>query len=325
MADLDLSIVVPVYEEAASLPELADRIRAACADFAFEVWLVDDGSEDGSWEVIEELHAQDPRFAGVRFQRNYGKSAALAVGFERVRAPYVVTLDADLQDDPAEIPALIEKLEEGYDLVSGWKKVRKDPITKTLSSRFFNFTTRVMSGIPIHDFNCGLKVYRREVVESISLYGELHRYIPILAKWEGFDRITEKPVQHHPRQHGETKFGLERYVRGFLDFISVLFLTRFAARPMHFFGGVGTISFVLGFAISLWLSVEKIFFGVHLSDRPLLLLGLLLILFGAQMFTTGLLGEMITRPRMETTDGYRVKEDLTPESAETPEREAVRG
>lgn len=325
MADLDLSIVVPVYEEAESLPELADRIRAACEDFTFEVWFVDDGSDDGSWEVIEELHAQDPRFAGVRFQRNYGKSAALAVGFERAEAPYVVTLDADLQDDPAEIPALIEKLEEGYDLVSGWKKERKDPVSKTLSSRFFNFITRIMSGIPIHDFNCGLKAYRREVVESISLYGELHRYIPILAKWEGFDRITEKPVQHHPRKHGETKFGLERYVRGFLDFVSVLFLTRFAARPMHFFGGVGTISFVLGFAISLWLSIEKIFFGVHLSDRPLLLLGLLLILFGAQMFTTGLLGEMITRPRMETTDGYQIRDDLSPEEAGTPEREAVRG
>lgn len=309
---LDLSIIVPVYEEGESLPELADRIRAACRGFDFEVWLIDDGSRDDSWAVIQTLHAEDPRFAGVRFQRNYGKSAALAVGFERARGRYVVTLDADLQDDPAEIPALIERLDEGYDLVSGWKRERQDPLSKTIPSRFFNFVTRVMSGIDIHDFNCGLKAYRREVVKRVDVYGELHRYIPLLAKWEGFERITEKPVEHHPRKYGETKFGLERFIRGFLDFISVLFLTRFVARPMHFFGGIGTIAFVLGLAISLWLSIEKIFFGVYLSDRPLLLFGGLLILFGAQMFTTGLLGEMIVRPRMQGTGAYRVAEATGP-------------
>lgn len=324
---MDLSIVVPAYEEAASLPELVAELHTVCRQQAwtYEVWIVDDGSRDDTWATIAQLHAEDRRVAGIRLRRNYGKSAALAAGFDHARGRYVATLDADLQDDPHELPALIAKLEEGYDLVSGWKRKRQDPLSKTLPSRFFNRVTRIVSGLPLHDFNCGLKVYRREVVEHVTLYGELHRYIPLLAKWEGFDRITEVEVQHRPRQHGQTKFGLERFIRGFLDLISVVFLTRFAARPMHFFGGVGTISFVLGFAISLWLSVEKIFFGVHLSDRPLLLLGLLLILFGAQMFTTGLLGEMITRPRMETTDGYRVKEDLTPESAETPEREAVRG
>jgi glycosyltransferase involved in cell wall biosynthesis len=312
MPDPDLSIVIPVYEEAASLPELAERIRAACADFDFEVWMIDDGSRDGSWAVIQELHEDDARFAGLRFQRNYGKSAALAVGFERVRGRYVVTMDADLQDDPAEIPEMIDLLEAGHDLVSGWKQRRHDPLSKTIPSRFFNFVTRVTSGIDIHDFNCGLKAYRREVVKSIDVYGELHRYIPLLAKWEGFDRITEKPVQHHPRKHGETKFGVERFVRGFLDFVSVLFLTRFAVRPMHFFGGIGTLAFVFGLAVSLWLTIDKVVFGANLSDRPLLLLGALLILFGAQMFTTGLLGEMIVRPRMQSTASYTVAETVAP-------------
>ena len=310
MPNPDLSIIVPVYEEEASLPELAERIRAACAGFTFEVWMVDDGSRDDSWAVIQTLHAEDERFRGVRFQRNYGKSAALAVGFKRAQGRYVVTMDADLQDDPAEIPALIGMLEDGHDLVSGWKQKRNDPLSKTIPSRFFNVVTRAISGIPIHDFNCGLKAYRREVVKNIEVYGELHRYIPILAKWEGFDRITEKPVAHHARKHGRTKFGLERFVRGFLDFVSVLFLTRFAARPMHFFGGIGTLTFLSGFLISLWLSVEKIVVGRALGDRPLLLLGLLLILFGAQMFTTGLLGEMIVRPRMQDTASYTVAETL---------------
>ncbi len=311
----DVSILVPAYEEAEALPELADQIRASCdaPDFSWEVWVIDDGSQDDTWGVIQEIHAADARFAGIRFRRNYGKSAALAVGFEHVRGPYVVTMDADLQDDPREIPALVAMLvEDEYDLVSGWKRDRKDPLTKTIPSRFFNFITRVFSGIPLHDFNCGLKAYRREVVESINVYGELHRYIPLLAKWAGYDRITEKPVQHHPRKHGETKFGVERFIRGFLDLVSVTFLTRFAARPMHFFGSIGTLASVLGFAISLWLSIDKVVFGSNLSNRPLLLLGALLILFGAQMFTTGLLGEMIIQPRMEETDSYEVEETLPP-------------
>lgn len=313
-----LSIIVPVYEEVESLPELADRIRAACRAYDFEVWLIDDGSRDGSWAVIEQLHREDPRFAGVRFQRNYGKSAALAIGFERARGRYVVTLDADLQDDPAEIPAMVELLEEGYDLVSGWKQERRDPVSKTVPSRFFNLITRTLSGIPLHDFNCGLKAYRREVVKSVHLYGELHRYVPLLAKWRGYDRITEKPVEHHPRKHGRTKFGFERFLRGFLDLVSVIFTTRFAARPMHFFGSIGSVSFTLGFFICLWLSIDKLVFGHPIGDRPMLLFGLLMILFGAQMFTTGLLGEMMVRPRMERTDSYQVARTLRPSSEAAP-------
>lgn len=312
--EVDLSIVVPVYEEEESLPELARRIRSVCEreGYAFEVWFVDDGSRDGSWAVIEQLHHQDPRFAGVRFRRNYGKSAALSVGFERTAGHYVVTLDADLQDDPEEIPGLLALLEEGSDLVSGWKQKRQDPLNKTIPSRFFNAVTRRLSGIELHDFNCGLKAYRGEVVKDIRLYGELHRYIPLLAKWEGYVRIAEKPVRHHPRQYGRTKFGLERYIRGFLDLVSVMFLTRFAARPMHFFGSIGTLSFLAGVLISIWLTIDKFVFGSYITNRPLLLFGALLILFGAQMFTTGLLGEMTIQRNMEGTAAYHVREEIEP-------------
>ncbi len=305
---------MPAYEEAESLPELVERIRAACegAGLSFRVWIIDDGSRDETWSAVQSLHEEDDRVAGLRFQRNYGKSAALSVGFDRVQGEYVVTMDADLQDDPAEIPALLERLDDGYDLVSGWKKNRKDPPRKTIPSRFFNWVTRMISGLDLHDFNCGLKAYRREVVKSVNVYGELHRYIPLLAKWAGYTRITEKPVKHHPRKYGQTKFGMERFIQGFLDLITVIFLTRFAVRPMHFFGGIGTLTFLLGFLINLWLSVEKIVFGHPLGDRPLLLLGLLLILFGAQMFTTGLLGEMVIQPRMEDPDSYVVGEALLP-------------
>ncbi|MEZ4699762.1 MAG: glycosyltransferase family 2 protein [Rhodothermales bacterium] len=310
----DLSIVVPVYEEEESLPELAEAVRSMCEDagYSFEVWLVDDGSKDDSWQIIRTLHEEDARFAGIRFRRNYGKSAALAVGFQRARGRYVVTMDADLQDDPAEVPAMIQMLQEGNDLVSGWKQVRRDPLNKTIPSRFFNMITRKMSGLDLHDFNCGLKAYRREVIKNVRVYGELHRYIPLLAKWEGYTRITEKPVHHHARKYGRTKFGLERYIRGFLDLITVLFITRFAARPMHFFGTIGTIAFLGGFLISLWISVDKIFFNHPIGDRPLLLLGVMLILLGAQMFTTGLLGEMFIAPRMEDTTSYQVVDAMEP-------------
>lgn len=311
---VDVSVIVPVLDEEESLPELAQRIRAACeaAGLSFEVWLVDDGSRDGSWAVIQRLHAQDARFAGIRFRRNYGKSAALAVGFERAQGRFVVTMDADLQDDPAEIPLLVAQLEAGFDLVSGWKQTRRDPLSKKLPSRFFNFVTRKISGIALHDFNCGLKAYRGEVVKSVRVYGELHRYIPLLAKWEGYDRITEKPVQHHARKFGRTKFGLERFVRGFLDLISVVFLTRFAARPMHFFGTLGTLAFIVGFFIALWISFEKLVLGVPVGDRPMLLLAVTLLLLGAQMFTTGLLGEMIIRREMERTATYQIREVVAP-------------
>lgn len=311
----DVTVIVPAYEEADALPELAERLRTVCeeAGFSFQVWIVDDGSRDGTWEVVRSLHAEDPRIAGLRFRRNYGKSAALAVGFERAQGTYVATIDADLQDEPGEIPALIELLEEGdYDLVSGWKQERKDPLSKTIPSRFFNWVTRMVSGLPLHDFNCGLKVYRREVVKNVDVYGELHRYIPLLAKWAGYGRVAEKPVEHHPRQYGETKFGTERFVQGFLDLVTVFFLTRFAVRPMHFFGTLGTLTFGAGFLVNLWLTIDKLVFGNPIGDRPLLLLGLLLILFGAQMFTTGLLGEMIVQPRMEDTSSYEVAERLDP-------------
>lgn len=310
----DLSIVVPVFDEEESLPHLADGIRDACegAGLSFEVWMVDDGSRDGSWSVIEAIHRDDPRFAGLRFRRNYGKSAALAAAFERTVGRYVITMDADLQDDPDEIPRLVARLEEGYDLVSGWKKKRRDPVSKTIPSRFFNMVTRRLSGIPLHDFNCGLKAYRGEVVKSVRVYGELHRYIPLLAKWEGYGRITEVPVVHHPRRFGRTKFGLERLLRGFLDLLTVLFLTRFVVRPMHFFGTLGSLAFLVGVVISIWLSVEKIVFGLPIGDRPLLLMGVLMILVGVQMFTTGLIGEMVVGPRMMDTSRYWVDAEHAP-------------
>lgn len=307
----DLSIVVPVYAEAESLPELADRIRAAmdAAGLSFEVWLVDDGSADDSWAVIEHLHAGDDRFRGVRFRRNYGKSAALAAGFARTIGRYVATLDADLQDDPAELPAMVARLEAGADLVSGWKKHRHDPLEKTIPSRFFNGVTRALSGIPLHDFNSGIKAYRCEVVKSVRVYGELHRYIPLLAKWEGYTRIEEQVVQHHARKYGTTKFGLERYLRGFLDLITVIFLTRFVGRPMVFFGGIGTLGFVTGFGILAYLATVKVFFGEPIGGRPLLLLGAVLLLLGAQSFLAGLLGEMIVRPEMEDVRRYDVRDE----------------
>jgi len=307
----ELSIVIPVYEEAESLPELASRIRKECekAAISFEVWLIDDGSRDGSWEAIRSLAREDARFHGIRFRRNYGKSAALAVGFRRAAGKWVATLDADLQDDPAELPPLVRSMRGGeLDLISGWKKRRHDPLSKTIPSRFFNAATRFFSGIPLHDFNCGLKMYRNEVVKSVRLYGELHRYVPLLAKWEGYRRIGERVVQHHPRKHGRTKFGLERFLRGFLDLITVSFLTRFAARPMHFFGGMGSLAFFAGFLIAGYLTIDKLVGGNPLGNRPLLLLAVTLLVIGVQLFTTGLMGEMFVRPRMEHPDAYDIRE-----------------
>jgi len=323
----DLSVVVPAYNEAESLPELADQIRAALdgVGLTFEVWLVDDGSDDGSWAVIEALHAADDRFAGVRFRRNYGKSAALAAGFARATGRCVATLDADLQDDPAELPEMVARLDAGADLVSGWKQKRRDPWEKRLPSKFFNRITRWMSGIPLHDFNSGIKAYRREVVESVRVYGEMHRYIPLLAKWEGFTHIEEQVVNHRERIHGTTKFGLERYLRGFLDLITVVFLTRFVRRPMVFFGGLGTLGFVLGFAVLAYLSVVKLAFGVSIGGRPLLLFGVMLILLGAQSFLAGLLGEMIVRPEMERTERYDVADERRPRPEGARKRAAGEG
>ena len=319
--DPDLTIIIPVLDEDESIPELVDRIRSVCdgAGFSFNVWFVDDGSNDDSWDVIATMHERDARFAGLKLRRNYGKSAALALGFERADGKYVVTMDGDLQDDPAEIPGLIALLETGYDLVSGWKKKRHDPFTKTVPSRFFNFVTRRITGIPLHDFNCGLKAYRREVVKSVRLHGELHRYIPLLAAWQGYTRITEKVVQHHSRKHGRTKFGLERYLRGFLDLLTVSFMTRFASRPMHFFGSLGTLGFIGGILISLWISYDKMIHGNPIGDRPLLLLGVMLILVGVQMFSVGLIGQMIVLPRMERLDAIQIAGELAPDGRESLE------
>ncbi|MBN8589477.1 MAG: glycosyltransferase family 2 protein [Rhodothermia bacterium] len=306
-----VSIVIPAKDEAESLPELADQIRMSCTpiELSFEVWIIDDGSKDDSWEVIKRLQREDARFQGIRFARNYGKSAALSVGFARACGQYVVTMDADLQDDPAEIPELIRMLEGGLDLVSGWKKKRNDPLGKTVPSKLYNYGTRLVSGIPLHDFNCGLKAYRAEVVKMVKVYGELHRYVPLLAKWEGFTRIGEKVVNHRARKYGSTKFGWERGLRGFLDLITLSFLTRFAVRPMHFFGGLGLLAFFIGFMIGAWLSFEKIFWLQPIGDRPLLMLAMLLMLLGAQSFMTGLLGEMLLKPTLEGTEQYQIREE----------------
>lgn len=310
----DLSLVIPVYNEAESLPELHDAIVAALdrAGLGFEVWYIDDGSTDASWAEIEASGERDGRFGGVQFRRNYGKSAALAAGFERARGRYVATLDSDLQDDPAELPEMVARLEAGADLVSGWKQKRHDPLGKTIPSRFFNRITRLVSGIGLHDFNSGIKAYRSEVVKSVRVYGELHRYIPLLAKWEGFTNIEEQVVQHHPRKYGTTKFGLERFLRGFLDLITVVFLTRFARRPMLFFGSLGTLGFLAGFGILAYLSVMKLAYGQSLGDRPLLLFGVMLILLGAQSFLAGLLGEMVVRPEMEGTSRFEIRTEQAP-------------
>ena len=305
-----VGIVIPVYEEEASIATLAREIRENCMDanLTFKVWFVDDGSSDGSWSEILQQCSTDKRFYGVRLRRNYGKSAALAAGFEQVQARVVVTMDADLQDDPHEIPQLVAAVEGGLDLVSGWKKSRKDPWTKTLPSRFFNLITRIVSGIALHDFNCGLKAYRLDVVKAVKIYGEMHRYMPLLAKWEGFTRIDERQVNHRRRKFGRSKFGLERYIRGCLDLMTVTFLTRFGARPMHFFGSMGLLAFLGGFVISLWITVDKLVYKNPVGDRPALLLGILLIMVGVQFMCTGFLGDLILRLRMKDSHPYEISE-----------------
>lgn len=295
---VDISVVIPLYNEEKSLAELTDKIAAAIKGYTFEIIFVDDGSKDSSWDVISELHQQSSNIRGIRFRRNYGKSDALQAGFEESKGEYIVTMDADLQDDPNEIPALIKMLKNGYDLVSGWKKKRHDPITKTVPSRFFNAVTRFTTGIRLHDFNCGLKAYRKEVTDSIYLYGEMHRYVPLLAKWKGFDKIGEKEVKHHPRKYGKTKFGISRFLNGFLDLLTLLFVNRYMRQPMHFFGLFGVVFSLIGLIICGWLAYLKIFQGEPLADRPLLFLGILLIVVGVQFFSIGFLGEIINKSQV---------------------------
>lgn len=315
---LDISVVVPLYNEEESLPELVawiDRV-AARERLSCEIILVDDGSRDGSWQAIESLAERYPEVRGIRFGRNYGKSAALYCGFAAARGEVVFTMDADLQDSPDEIPAMRRMiLEQGYDLVSGWKKRRYDPLGKRLPSKFFNRTARLVSGIRLHDFNCGLKAYRHQVVKAIEVYGEMHRYIPILAKEAGFHRIGEKVVEHRARKYGCSKFGIERMLKGYLDLITVSFLSRFGRSPMYFFGGLGTLVFVLGGCSTVWIIAAKLYKQWHglplrpVADQPLFYLSLLALVLGVQLFLAGFLGELIYRSAMNRNE-YRIDKKL---------------
>ncbi|MBR4854385.1 MAG: glycosyltransferase family 2 protein [Alistipes sp.] len=301
---LDISVVVPLYNEEESLGELVawiDRV-AKQNNLTYEVIMVDDGSSDDSWNEVERLKATYPAIRGIRFARNYGKSAALYCGFAAAEGEVVFTMDADLQDSPDEIPEMRRMiLEDGYDLVSGWKKKRYDPAGKRLPSKFFNWTARVVSGIKLHDFNCGLKAYRRKVIKSIEVYGEMHRYIPILAKHAGFKRIGEKIVQHQERKYGVSKFGMERMVKGYLDLISVSFMSHFGRSPMYFFGSLGTIMFLLGGLTTVWVIALKLYKQINglplraVTDQPLFFVAILAVILGVQLFLAGFLGELINR------------------------------
>jgi len=302
---MDISIVVPVYNEEESLPELTEWIKKVMEEnsFTYEIVMVDDGSNDNSWQVIEKLQTENNNIKGIKFRRNYGKSAALFCGFDVVQGDVVITMDADLQDSPDEIPELYNMItREGFDLVSGWKKKRRDPVlTKNIPSKFYNWTVRRITGIKLHDMNCGLKAYRKNVVKSIEVYGEMHRYIPVLAKWAGYHNIGEKVVAHQERKYGKTKFGLERFIRGPLDLLSVTFISRFVKRPMHFFGVLGILMIFIGLAAAIWLGVQKIIQLKHgivgnlLTDSPYFYIALTSMIIGAQFFLAGFLGELISR------------------------------
>ena len=317
---LDISLVVPVYNEEESLEELYRWIQRVMDrnGFQYELLFIDDGSNDHSWDTIIKLVAQDTAVRGIRLSRNYGKSAALSVGFDHAQGDIIFTMDADLQDDPEEIPSMYElMIEKKYDLLSGWKKKRKDPITKTIPSRFFNWTTRLISGIKLHDFNCGFKAYRADVIKQISIYGEMHRYIPVIARWSGFSHIAEKPVKHHPRKYGVTKFGIERFIRGFLDLLSITFISKFKKRPMHFFGSLGTVSFLGGFVITMWIIGQKLYYQWWLHqtaprdvvEQPLFFLALVALIVGVQLFLAGFISELITQSASQSRD-YLLREKV---------------
>jgi glycosyltransferase involved in cell wall biosynthesis len=310
---MDISVVVPLYNEEESLPDLCSWIKRVMAEhgFTYEIILVDDGSSDNSWNVVKSLQSENQFIRGLKFRRNYGKSAALNKGFEKAQGNVVITMDADLQDSPDEIPGLYQMItEEGFDLVSGWKKKRYDSkLTKNIPSKIYNATTRRLSGVKLHDMNCGLKAYRREVVKAIEVYGEMHRYIPVIAKWAGFKKIGEKVVVHRKRQFGVTKFGWERFVNGFLDLVSIMFVSRFGRRPMHLFGSLGTLLFLAGFAIAGYLAYAKIFLDSYkMTERPLFYLGLLAMVLGTQLFLAGFIGELISRSSSDRNH-YLVEED----------------
>jgi glycosyltransferase involved in cell wall biosynthesis len=303
---MDISLVIPAKDEQESIPELSQWISRVMQThgFSYEVIFIDDGSTDSTWEEIKKISAANPRFKGLQFNRNFGKSAALHTGFREAKGEVVITMDADLQDSPDEIPDLYKLIkEQKFHLVSGWKKKRHDPISKTIPSKFFNYITRKISGIALHDFNCGLKAYHHSVIKNITVYGEMHRYIPVLAKWAGFTKITEKVVEHHERKYGHSKFGWERFVRGFLDLLTITFVGRFAQRPMHFFGTWGIVSFLVGFAFTtkiLWDKIDSVFISKiplkrDVAEQPIFYLALAAVVIGVQLFLTGFLAELLTR------------------------------
>lgn len=306
----DVSLVIPMLNEHESIRELSKQITDVFNHIAktFEIIFIDDGSTDASAKTARLLFAEDSRIKLIEFRKNYGKAAALAAGFKMAAGDIVITMDADLQDDPNEIPNLLNKIDEGYDLVSGWKKVRHDPFLKRHTSKVYNYFTSVFSGIRLHDFNCGLKAYRAEVVKTMNVYGELHRYLPVIAHRNGY-RVTEIPVTHHPRKYGRSKYGVARFTRGAFDLMTITFLTRYKKRPLHLFGSWGLMSTLAGIVVLGYLAVQKIVFDAHLSNRPLLFLGLLMVIIGVQFFSIGLLGEMITESRAES-DNYLIKSQI---------------
>ncbi|MFC4688215.1 MAG: glycosyltransferase [Chryseobacterium sp. 36-9] len=315
---MNLSIIVPLLNEQDSLEELFTRIDNVCRDnkLSYEVWFIDDGSTDLSWSIIENLKIQHPQIHGIKFSKNYGKSQALHAAFEKVNGDVIITMDADLQDFPEEIPELYEMVTLGnYDIVSGWKKKRFDNVmTKNIPSKLFNAAARKVSGVSLHDFNCGLKAYRKQVVKSIDVYGDMHRYIPVLAANAGFRNITEKPVQHQARPYGTSKFGTERFVRGFLDLVTLWFVSRFGGRPMHFFGAAGTLMFIIGFLSAVWLGVSKLIdvyifkiYGNLIANNPWFFIALTMMILGSLLFVAGFLGELIIRTNREHKN-YHIEE-----------------
>ena len=315
---MNLSIIVPLLNEEESLEELFTRIDQVCRDnkLSYEVWFIDDGSTDLSWSIIENMKIQHPQIHGIKFSKNYGKSQALHAAFEKVNGDVIITMDADLQDFPEEIPELYEMVTTGnYDIVSGWKKKRFDNVmTKNIPSKLFNAAARKVSGVSLHDFNCGLKAYKKQVVKSIDVYGDMHRYIPVLAANAGFRNITEKPVQHQARPYGTSKFGTERFVRGFLDLVTLWFVSRFGGRPMHFFGAAGTLMFIIGFLSAIWLGVSKLIdvyvfkiYGNLIADNPWFFIALTMMILGTLLFVAGFLGELIIRSNREHKN-YHIEE-----------------
>jgi glycosyltransferase involved in cell wall biosynthesis len=313
---LNVSLVIPLFNEAESLPELHAWIVRVCKqeNLTYEILLLDDGSNDGSWDIIKNLKDQDANVRGFRFRTNYGKSAALNVGFAEANGEVVITMDADLQDSPDEIPGLIEMIKtEGYDVVSGWKKKRYDPLSKTIPTKLFNWATRKISDLELHDFNCGLKAYRNEVVKNIEVYGEMHRYIPVIAKWAGFPKVGEKVVVHQARKYGSTKFGMNRFVNGFLDLMSLFFMSKFGKKPMHFFGLLGVLNFLVGLFMACWIIVEKLIYVIQdkraplVTDSPIFYIGLVAMIIGTQLFLAGFIGELVSRSNPER-NSYNIKE-----------------